>query len=164
MPGYYIQIWAQSIYDWLEDQYVKAGEVLDHTAGNQFSKRGVERGDFVYVVVVKNKQLYLIGRMKVDRICSEAEARQYIGTGRLWEPDLWRSPDGSPARDHLIAVPGTAIPMRDNLIVPTRIAEELTFITKQGPKKLGPVSAQKFQTLRKLTSGSAQALDRLLKP
>lgn len=55
MPGYFAQIWSLSLYDWLGDQDVKAGKVLDHTAGNQFRGRGVDRGDFIYVVAVKDR-------------------------------------------------------------------------------------------------------------
>ncbi len=161
MPRYYTQIWSLSYYDWLADPDVRAPKVLDHTAGNQFRKRGVHRGDFVYVVAVKEKQLYLIGRMQVEEICSEKAAARHIGTGRLWERDLWKSPDGTPAKDHLIAKQGTETRMHSDLIVPNYLAEQLTFITEQGNTKLGSVSAQKLQTVRQLTPGSAQKLDAL---
>jgi hypothetical protein len=162
MPRYHTQIWSLSYYDWLADPDVRAGKVLDHTAGNQFRKRGIHRGDFVYVVAVKEKQLYLIGRMQVEEICSEKAAARHIGTGRLWEWDLWRSPDGTPAKDHLIAKQGTETRMYSNLIVPNYLAEQLTFITEQGNTKLGSVNAQKLQTVRQLAPGSAQKLDALL--
>jgi hypothetical protein len=162
MPRYYIQLWSLTYDNWLADPDVQNGEKLDHTAGNQFRKRGVQRGDFVYIVVVSEKQLYLIGRMQVEEICSEKAAARYLGTGRLWEPGLWRSPDGTPAKDHLIARQGTETRMYSSLIVPNHIAEQLTFITQQGNTKLGSVSAQKLQAVRQLTSGSAQNLDTLL--
>jgi hypothetical protein len=162
MPRYYTQIWSLTYYDWLADPDVRAGKVLDHTAGNQFRKRGVQRGDFVYIVAVREKQLYLIGRMQVEEICSEARAAKYIGTARLWELDLWRSPDGTPAKDHLIAKQGTETRMHSNLIVPKNLAEQLAFITVQGVTKLGSVSAQKLQTVRQLTPFYAQKLDGLL--
>jgi hypothetical protein len=121
MPKYYTQIWSLTYYDWLADPDVRTGKMLDHTAGNQFRKRGVHRGDFVYIVAVRKKQLHLIGRMQVEEICSEKEATRFIRTGRLWEPNLWRSPDGTPAKDHLVAKQGTETRMYSNLIVPKGI-------------------------------------------
>jgi hypothetical protein len=162
MPRYYTQIWSLSKYDWLADPDVRAGNVLDHTAGNQFRKRGIQRGDFVYIVAVKKKHLHLIGKMQVEDIYSEEEAKKLLGTGRLWEPNLWRSPDGTPAKDHLIAKQGTETRMYSSLVVPNDLAKKLTFITEQGYTTLGSVSAQKLQTVRQLTPESAQKLDTLL--
>ena len=49
--------------------------LLEHTAGNQFLRRGVRPGDFVYVVNVSSGRMRVIGRMKVARIVGRRKAR-----------------------------------------------------------------------------------------
>jgi hypothetical protein len=151
MNRYFIQLWAQSQNKWLQDKDVVAHKPLIHTAGNQFEKRNVQPGDYIYVVTVVNHQLYLIGRLQVDRICSQIEAEHILKTTNLWE-----------AGEHAIAKNGTAIPMWHNLLIPRKSAESLIFITQKGFTSLGPVDGRKLQTIRELAEESAKTLDKML--
>lgn len=151
MARYFTQIWARSHNDWLAKDEVRRGESLNHTAGNQFKRQKVRSGDFIYVVTVEDQQLYLIGRLQVDRICSQQEAERILKTTNLWL-----------ASQHAIAKPGTELPMRSDLAVPLETAEGLPFVTKQRLTRLGPVNGRKLQAMRELTEDSAKALDELL--
>lgn len=56
-------------YGW---QYAEArkerkGEPLRHAAGSRFSNRGIESGDFVYVVAVHEGKLHVLGKMQVGK-------------------------------------------------------------------------------------------------
>jgi hypothetical protein len=151
MNRYFVQLWAQSQNKWLQEKEVLAHKPLNQTAGNQFEKRNVQPGDYIYVVTVVNHQLYLIGRLQVDRICSQIEAERILKTTTLWE-----------AGEHAIAKNGTAIPMRHNLLVPRNSAESLIFITQQGFTPLGPIDGRKLQSMRELAEESAKILDKML--
>ena len=50
------------------------GIPLVHTAGNLFEPRGVKAGDKVFVVTVRQGDLFLIGRMVVDRVVATLDA------------------------------------------------------------------------------------------
>jgi hypothetical protein len=102
-------------YSW---QYVEArkeseGGLLGHAAGSRFSSRGIEPGDFVYIVAVHRGQLYLLGKMQVAKIVSLDEARRILGA----EP--------YDAPEHLIASACTPAHLTQ---VPVALAKELRFI------------------------------------
>jgi hypothetical protein len=92
MPRYFTHYWYNATW---EANRLSEGENLDYAASNQFRKRGVRPGDFVYVVTVKAGQILLAGRMHVDRVVSRAEALELLGTDDLWD-----------AEDQIIAAPG----------------------------------------------------------
>jgi hypothetical protein len=54
------------------------GEPLDISAGSVFTKRRLKKGDVVYVLSVDQGRVYLIGRMKVDRILQREEYRRSV--------------------------------------------------------------------------------------
>ena len=151
MNRYFLQLWARSQNNWLAAKDVKRGDLLDHTASNQFGQKHINQGDFIYVVTVEERELYLIGRIKVRKICSQTEAHRILGRRDLWE-----------AENHALAEPGSELPMHNDLIVPPQIAENLTFLTKEGYTILGDVDGRKLQTIRELTPESAYKLDGLL--
>jgi hypothetical protein len=151
MNRYFVQLWAQSQNKWLQEKEVLAHKPLYHTAGNQFKKRNVQPGDYIYIVTVVNHQLFLIGKIQVDRVCSQIEAERILKTTNLWK-----------AGEHVIAKNGTAIPMRHNLPVPRKSAENLIFITQQGFTSLGPIDGRKLQTMRELAEESAKTFDKML--
>ena len=84
--------WRNDTWNQAAD-YSDAGDRLDHAAGNQFSSRGVERGDDIYVISVFEGNMYLLGRMQVDRICDQEEAE------RLMDRELWSASEHVIARD-----------------------------------------------------------------
>ncbi len=147
MVRYYTHYWVNK---WLEHKAVTEGEVLCHDAGNQFRTRGIKRGDFVYVVTVREGDLYLMGRLQVGEVCSLARATANLG------PDLWD------ANDHLIAESGSETPMRADGKVASEVAKLLTFVTSDGKDDLGhPVEHMKLRTVRELDRDSADRLDQL---
>jgi hypothetical protein len=59
----------------------REGQPVRLAGSNSFRKRGVSVGDSVYIVSLGAGQLYLGGRMVVERIVSRREAL------RLWDDD-----------------------------------------------------------------------------
>jgi hypothetical protein len=134
------------------------GKEFDHTAGNQFTRRGVSQGDQVYAVTMQEGGLILIGRMTVGRIVhSDAEAEHLLGY-KPWSADV-----------HFIAPRGDRMPQDFKRKVPLGVVRQLRFETADGPAPLVFKSADKLdqQTLRgvrKLTPHSAALLDGILGP
>ena len=131
------------------------GEPLDHTASNLFGKRGVTKGDLVYVLTVKRGLLYLCARLEVDRVTSQEDAEQQFGE------EVW------PAKDHIIASPKSGTLQRYGQHLPPATARELRFVTSGGT--VGPVLTpggllhrQTMRGVRELTPTSAALLDRYL--
>ena len=88
------------------------GEPLDHTASNLFGKRGVTKGDLVYVLTVKRGLLYLCARLEVDRVTSQEDAEQQFGE------EVW------PAKDHIIGQKDKSFSRRH---VDAKVGVTLTF-------------------------------------
>jgi len=150
---YFTHYWSRDSCDY----YISIGQeglLLDHTAGSLFMKRGVSKNDFIYVVTIREGELFLIGKMQVGEIVfSDEEAKRCIG----YEP--WSAPE------HLIAKSCT--PMRLDRAVPLNVTRSLRFIGPEGLKPLKFESSTKLnrQTLRgvrKLKPPSAVELDKLL--
>jgi len=55
------------------------GERLNHTAGNIFANADVKKGDAVYVITVIKGELFLVGRMTVEK------SPQMLKRGVYWE-------------------------------------------------------------------------------
>lgn len=56
------------------------GRLLAHTPGDTLLKRGVEVGDFIYVVTMRQAELFLVGKMLVGQILnSDEEAEACLG-------------------------------------------------------------------------------------
>jgi hypothetical protein len=155
MARYFTHYWTRDNCD----HYMTVGEEglpLDHTAGSQFTRRGVEVGDFVYVVTRRQGKLFLIGKLQIgELVFSDKEAENRIG----YEP--WSAPE------HLIAQSCT--PMRLYRQVPLDVARSLRFISSKGVRPLKFTSKtdldpQTLRTVRQLTHSSAALLDELLEP
>lgn len=143
--------WGQASWD----PHVNAeGSPLDHVAGNQFRKRGVSRGDRVYVVSIRDGVLFLGARLTVDLIVSQAQASERLKSDNLWD-----------ASEHIIAVAnsGTALQLRRS--IPSDVAKQLAFeCPGRGAKRLCFVThdlldRQAMRGLRELTPASATLLD-----
>lgn len=153
MKRHFTQYWKNG---WWFSEYAadRAGELLDHTAGNSFHQRGVGRGDAVYVVTVLKGRLYLLCRLSVARICSITEAKKILGTDDLW-----------PAREHIIAA--SATPMRFDLEVSNEITKQLLFVSSGAGMPLrfvkhGYLDQQTLRGVRELEPASARLLDEFL--
>jgi len=141
-------------YSWQYGEARKESEAgpLGHAAGSRFSSRGIQPGDFVYIVAVHQGQLYLLGKMQVGKLVSKDEARQILGS----EP--------YDAPEHLIASACTPAQLTE---VPVALAKELRFIG--GSRKEGLafreedlLEPQTMRAIRELDSESASRLDNLL--
>ncbi len=107
--------WKNKTWAWHEDEG-KEGLPLNHTAGNQFHKRGVHAGDRVYVVTVLRGKLFVLGRMTVSKIQSQHRAEEQLGE------DLWD------ANEQVMADQCT--PMCFTRRVPDAIVKELRFLSR----------------------------------
>jgi len=133
------------------------GFQLDFVEGSQFTKRGVDKGDFIYAVTQREGKLFLIAKMQVDEITPSK--KRVIDVLRL-------DYDPLQAKEYKIARWGT--PIRFDREVPFEVTKRLRFISSKsqslkfipGTKQL---DQQTLRTLRELTSTSAAELDKLLK-
>ena len=158
MTKYYTQYWSKNDGAREEQKQNLKGELLDHTSGNQFrGKWDVRPGDFVYIVTVSKGLLYLISRIEVDQVCSREEAEKRLGRTDLYDAEY-----------HLIAKPGTELPMQFNRKVSLAMTRQLRFLTPKGiikPLVFSPSAGLDKQTLRgvrRLTPASAFKLDGLI--
>lgn len=133
------------------------GGLLDHTASNDFRKRGVTPGDAVYVVTAIRGKLYVAAKIIVEKVLDRADASLALGRTDLWE-----------ATDHIIASRST--PINWNRMVPMDIIKKLEFVTQNStPSKLifrssDQLDEQTLRGIRQLSSESAALMDTLLPP
>lgn len=129
----------------------EAGELLTHTASDQFASRGIAPGDRIYVLGNDAGRLIVIGRMTVDEIYDLAEARRRFGS-QVWDAN-W----------HAEGVDAT--PMRFDRVVPEREARKITGASGT-PLKIDPrryrLDNQTLMAVREITPQSAAILDRVL--
>ena len=153
MARYFAHYWSNDTWRWNASP---DREPCDHIAGNMFRKRGVNHGDFIYIVTVERGQLLVSGRMRVGQIIAQEQAEELLGQGELWE-----------AEDHIIASPGTGTPMSFDRIVPLEIVRSLRCVTGEGEKGLmfkteTELDQQTLRGLRELSRESARLLDTCL--
>jgi hypothetical protein len=145
----YIALWSQPQVE-VERRLRTASSTLDHTASDQFRSHGVQPGDRVYVVAMREGQLLLIGRIAVERVVDQDEAERHFGRP-VYE-----------ARDHLI---GHGTPVRLDRVVPESIARG---IERESGKRLKidptryAVDVLSLRTTGRITSASAELLDSVL--
>ena len=116
MPRYFTHYWMNSTCRLLEHEL--EGERLVHTAGNLFVRRKLGHGDIVYIVTVRRGTMFLIARMKVDRIVTKREAQ------RILKEEVWD------ASDHLIGRRASGTSIRFDLQVPLSVSKALRFVIK----------------------------------
>ena len=71
--NYFTHYWQNDTWDF-NRKFSKKGDLLKHIAGNLFTKRGVQVGDLIYVVTVKQGKLFVCGKLKVGRFCTIDDA------------------------------------------------------------------------------------------
>ncbi|MCE9564044.1 MAG: hypothetical protein K8U57_18530 [Planctomycetes bacterium] len=153
MPAFTYQWTNQCRLNMLEDE----GNPLSISAGNNFSRRNVEPGDFVYVIGTWQGPVYLIGRMRVRRIWQRGEWEAHHAATNLW------------AGDEIIeGVEGT--PMRMEFPIPPSVLRLLRFVGPKGEENelaMTPEGTlddpQCIRSVRRLTTASAELLDGLLR-
>src|SRR5438552_7958640 len=141
----YIAYWKPREVDWDNP----GSHVLRHAWSQQYHK--VHAGDRVYLITSRGGTLYLLGRIAVGARVGRLEAASR----------LRRQPDQLVGDYHILATPGTEtrvtpIPCEDAL-------RKLYTLAAGKPQPIRePIHAQRFQTIRHITPGSAIILDDLL--
>jgi hypothetical protein len=115
-----------------------------------FRKRGVESGDYIYIVTNLHGKLYVSARLRVDRIVSYSQAKRELGQ------NIWK------AKDQILATDGTK--WNSNAQVPDVHARALRFGDGQPLrfKSPGVLDQQTLRGLRQLSPESAKLLDGVL--
>jgi len=142
----YLAYWKPEQVDWDDT----ASQMLDHAASQQYHK--VRNGDHVYLLTSRQGNLYLLGRIIVDAIVGQREAASRLGCEpeELWEADY-----------HILAAPGTTMPVHP--IACEDALRRLYTVSAGQPQQIKePITAQRFQTMRQITPGSATVLDDLI--
>jgi HNH endonuclease len=155
MTRYFTHYWQNQTWELNRDIGAK-GDLLEHCASNLFTQRGVSSDDFVYVITVKDGQLYLCAKMQVAMVCTDIEAAEYLNRELT---DLWE------ANEHIVA--HAATPQEYNFVVPENITKSLRFLNKNAEKPLvfdalGRLDKQTLRGVRELSLSSAAQLDKLL--
>jgi YD repeat-containing protein len=90
---YWVHYWRnQTVLDAeIEPAELRAHQ-LDHTAGNNFRRRGLAPGDVIYIATVFAGTLALVGSLSVAEVVDQPEAERILDQGPLWD-----------ASDHVIA-------------------------------------------------------------
>jgi len=151
---YFTHYWTNETWEREKNRNL-IGELLDHTAGNLFKKRGVGIGDAVYIVTVIKGKLFVCVKVIVSKICDEAQAAKILNDYELWEN----------ATDHIITSEST--PINWNNEVALADTKQLKFISGskiinldfKTPTKL---DQQTLRGVRQLEPKSAAILDKPL--
>lgn len=156
MPRFFTHYWKNQTFREQEKRSDGPSGLLDHTASNEFRKRGVSVGDVIYICSVIKGRLFLVGSIEVAAILSQKQARTYLKTDDVWE-----------AKDHIVCGPDRAMPMRFDVEVPLPLTEQLRFTTGAGEDGLifaepGKLDTQTLRGIRELTAASAKLLDQVL--
>jgi hypothetical protein len=131
------------------------GERVEHSASNEYAKRGVSPGDVLYIVHYENRSVFLGARLVVDRLASQRQVERHFGS------PAWR------ARDH-VARRDEAETLNGNRLVPRKVLRGLRFrradgiISRIAFDPDGAPNQQALRTVRRLTPESAAALDALM--
>jgi len=140
---------AQYTTYWLPTQIQdNQGIILDHAADNNFHE--VVPGDTVWIVTVRNGELFVFGRIPVARVLDQAGAERLLGQ-RLWEADFHiYCPKQQAEMARLVPIGGDTW--------------KLTFVSDTSTKltpKSGKVDAQQVRRVRRLTPAAADILSRV---
>ena len=157
MKRYFTHYWTNKTWDDQASRIANESEkTLNHTASNMFQDRGISKGDGVYVVTVKQGQLFLLCKLTVGKVCGFEEAARHLKDENLWEAD-----------DHIVAESPAPIRSTFEVPLPLAITEQLRFEGSEGSKSLrfvepGVLHQQTLRGVRELDYGSAQLLDAIL--
>ena len=126
---------------------------LRSSGSNSFHKRGVSVGDTVYIISLSEGQLYLGGRMVVQRIVSRAEAVRLLNSDNLYDAEVDAEESGTLLHLHRRLAPA--------------LTKQLRFVSSAGPKRPLFVSQteldnQTTRGVREITAESAALLDRII--
>ena len=128
---------------------------LRHAGGDELDRKGIRRGDRVYVATWIGGSLFLGGRIRVGRMLARRAAARRFGENNI-----------TPGRWHVVAVSSGTEPFFPNLKVPAAIAGQLSWKSVRGARLLlqeveEGVGAQPLRGMKELTRESATLLDTL---
>lgn len=158
-------LWKRTNFNRSGDFFEGQEALLDVTESNQFKRRNVKKGDFIYAVSTNDEgQLLLVGKMQIGRFVSSPREVEKILN--LNYEQYSGEEEGQPI-EYAIAKQATL--MQFDKIIEYPIAKSLRFITKQGltsltfKKGTQRLNKQTLRTMRQLTPESAIILDKFLK-
>lgn len=152
---YFTQYWTNET--WRRE--AERDELLDHTAGNQFRKKGVREDDEIYIITVLNGKIMLGGKIFVERIVGQKEAAKIFGVqpGDLWD-----------AKDHIIGGDEYTYDFTPDKEVPWDVAKIVTVINSDGERglKITPdgkgIDPQTIRGVCEINERTAKRFDELL--
>jgi hypothetical protein len=125
---------------------------------NKFTERGVAPGDRVFIVSLSGGQLFVGGRMTVERIVSRAEAMRVTRNSRLYE-----------AREWILGAPKGGTPLSLHRRIAPELSKQIRFVSPSGEIKkpffVSPtkLDVQATRGVRQLTRESGNLLERVIK-
>lgn len=141
--NHFLQYWKPAQID----HEMSLVPTLVHSGSDQLNR--VKIGDVVWIVTVRNGELFVAGRMKVGEHITQAEAKRRLGQ------NVWQ------AKYHIVAEAGTEEDLRE--ISLKDIADKLRFSSPTGKDRLviskNYVDGKQLQTIRKLTPESVKLLE-----
>lgn len=150
MPNFFTHYWKNDTWDYNSKEFP---DYINHTASNIFVERGVQVGDFIYVVTAKKGVLLVAAKMPVNHLVRQRTAEKMLSY-HIW-----------PAQDH--AISNKNCPANYDCAIPKAIYPKLYFESSEGPKppfliKGGLLYQQTLRGVRQLTQSSAELLDEYL--
>lgn len=132
---------------WDREAVNTTGQPLVHTAGNEFSRRGVQPGDRIFIVTNRSGMMYVAGAMTVDSIVDRATAEKRLGSD-LWEAD-----------EHVLGRDGTILNF--DRAVSSEVAADLRFGDDEPlvMDENGLIDQQTLRGVRRLRPDSAAILE-----
>jgi hypothetical protein len=145
-PASYTQYWLNDTWD----HEANAGtERIEHTASNKFRSSGVGRGDFLYLVTIKQGRLHVANWMRVRDVLDRKAAQRRLSNSNLWD-----------AADHVIA--DKTSPCDFHRALPTALTRQLRFLPGNRPltfvRGTNRLDGQTLRGVRRLTNESARML------
>jgi hypothetical protein len=133
------------------------GENAASSGSNQYLKRGIAKGDYVYVVSLSRGHLYLGGRIVVDEITDRATAVQRLNRTGLYDASDW-----------IIGRKEAGTPLNFRRQLSADVSKRLRFLSPDGSIKplffvsQNDLDVQATRGVRELSSDSAAMLEDIL--
>lgn len=156
--AYFTHYWKGQTASSHERDSVLTATGFSHTASANLCRAGVESGDVVYGITYSAGQLFVIGRMTVQKVVDQQEADVLLPS-----IDLWVAPD------HAVAKRGSYTrPLMFDRVLPEREARRIRFVDSAGMPEApfigedGRVYFQTYRNVRQITEPTAAMFDKVL--
>jgi hypothetical protein len=156
MVRYYTQYWTNDTWRYMTEIKAQIQSYrLARAGSNIFRNRGVKPGDYVYIVTVIDGELFLGGRIHVDKILDQDQVEKY----HEWGYKIWVS------QDHIVSLIDSAMEFEPDRKVAFHLVKKLRFHSSGDLKPLkmvnGNIDRQTLRGVRRLSEKSAMLLDEL---